>query len=81
MNLIISLIIGGIIGWLASIVMKTNAQMGIIANVAVGVVGAGIGGWLAGQLGMGGGALVGWIMAVVGAAILIFLLRAIGVFK
>jgi uncharacterized membrane protein YeaQ/YmgE (transglycosylase-associated protein family) len=61
--------------------MKTNAQMGIIANVAVGVVGAGIGGWLAAQLGMGGGAVVGWGMAVLGAVILIFLLRAIGVFK
>ncbi len=81
MNLIISLIIGGITGWLASIVMKTNAQMGIVANVAVGVVGAGLGGWLAGQFGMGGGALMGWIMAVVGASALIFLLRAIGVFK
>ena len=33
MNLLISLIIGGIVGWLASMVMKTNAQMGIIANV------------------------------------------------
>ena len=40
MNLIISLIIGGIVGWLASIVMKTNAQMGWIANVLVGVVGS-----------------------------------------
>jgi uncharacterized membrane protein YeaQ/YmgE (transglycosylase-associated protein family) len=81
MNLIVSLIIGGIVGWLASLVMKTNAQMGIIANVAVGVVGGAIGSWLAAQLGIGGGALVAWIMAVAGAAILIFLLRAIGVFK
>ena len=40
MSWIISLIIGGIVGWLASIVMKTNAQMGLIANVAVGVVGS-----------------------------------------
>src|SRR4029079_12004411 len=39
MNLIVSLIIGGIIGWLASIVMKTNAQMGMIANVIVGCIG------------------------------------------
>ena len=43
MNLIIQLIVGGIIGWLASIVMKTNAQMGLIANVIVGIVGSVIG--------------------------------------
>jgi uncharacterized membrane protein YeaQ/YmgE (transglycosylase-associated protein family) len=81
MNLIIQLIIGGVIGWLASIVMKTNAQMGIIANVLVGIIGAGLGGWLAVQLGIGGTPLMGWVMAVVGAAILIAVLRAIGVFK
>ena len=52
MGLIVTLIIGGIVGWLASIVMKTNAQMGLIANIVVGVVGAAIGNWLAGQLGM-----------------------------
>jgi uncharacterized membrane protein YeaQ/YmgE (transglycosylase-associated protein family) len=81
MNLIIQLIVGGVIGWLASMVMKTNAQMGIIANIIVGIVGAGLGGWLAGQLGMSGGPAMAWIMAVVGAAILIALLKAIGVFK
>ena len=40
MNLIIILIVGGVIGWLASIVMRTDAQQGIILNVVVGVVGA-----------------------------------------
>ena len=44
MNLLIWLIIGGIIGWLASIVMKTNGQQGIILNVVVGIVGAMIAG-------------------------------------
>jgi uncharacterized membrane protein YeaQ/YmgE (transglycosylase-associated protein family) len=81
MNLIIQLIIGGIVGWLASIVMKTNAQMGVIANVLVGIVGAALGGWLAVQLGIGGTPLMGWIMAVVGAAVLIAILKALGVFK
>jgi uncharacterized membrane protein YeaQ/YmgE (transglycosylase-associated protein family) len=46
MNLIIWLIIGGIIGWLASIVMRTDGQQGIILNVVVGIVGSWIGGWL-----------------------------------
>ena len=52
MSWIISLIIGGIVGWLASIVMKTNAQMGWIANVLVGVVGSLLGFWIAGLLGI-----------------------------
>ena len=49
MNLIIWLIIGGVIGWLASIVMKTNAQQGIVLNVVVGIIGAVLGGWLMGR--------------------------------
>ena len=40
MDLIISLVIGGIVGWLASILMKADAQMGMIANVLVGIVGS-----------------------------------------
>ena len=81
MNLIVQLIVGGVIGWLASMVMKTNAQMGVVANIIVGIVGAGLGGWLAGAIGMGGGPVMAWVMAVVGASILIGLLKAIGVFK
>jgi len=46
MNFIIWLIVGGVIGWLASMVMKTDGQQGIILNVVVGIVGAFIGGWL-----------------------------------
>lgn len=45
-NIIIWLVVGGVLGWLASIVMKTDAQQGIILNVIVGVVGAVLGGWL-----------------------------------
>jgi uncharacterized membrane protein YeaQ/YmgE (transglycosylase-associated protein family) len=81
MELIIQLIVGGVIGWLASMAMKTNAQMGIIANIIVGIIGAGLGGWLAVQLGIGGPPIMGWIMAVVGAAILIALLKVLGIFK
>jgi uncharacterized membrane protein YeaQ/YmgE (transglycosylase-associated protein family) len=46
MNFIIWLVIGGVIGWLASIVMKTNAQQGIFLNIIVGIVGAFLGGLL-----------------------------------
>jgi uncharacterized membrane protein YeaQ/YmgE (transglycosylase-associated protein family) len=46
MNFIIWLIIGGLIGWVASMIMKTDAQQGMILNVVVGIVGAMLGGWL-----------------------------------
>jgi uncharacterized membrane protein YeaQ/YmgE (transglycosylase-associated protein family) len=46
MNFIIWIVIGGLIGWAASIVMKTDAQQGVILNVVVGIVGALVGGWL-----------------------------------
>lgn len=46
MNFIIWLIVGGVIGWLASLVMKTDGQQGIFLNVVVGIVGAFVGGWL-----------------------------------
>jgi uncharacterized membrane protein YeaQ/YmgE (transglycosylase-associated protein family) len=46
MNIIIMLIVGGIIGWLASILMRTDGQQGIILNVVVGLVGAVLAGFL-----------------------------------
>ena len=82
MNWIITIVVGGIVGWLASIVMKTNAQMGLLANVLVGIVGSSLGFWLAGVLGLGAyGSLAQWVVAVAGAAILIVILKALGVFK
>jgi uncharacterized membrane protein YeaQ/YmgE (transglycosylase-associated protein family) len=53
MNIIIWLIVGGVIGWLASLLMKTGGQ-GIVLNVVVGIVGAFIGGYLITPL-IGGG--------------------------
>jgi len=46
MNFIIWIVIGGVLGWLASMVMKTDAQQGMFLNVVVGIVGALLGGWL-----------------------------------
>lgn len=50
MTFLLWLIIGGIIGWLASLVMRTDGQQGLILNVIVGIVGAFLGGWLLGPL-------------------------------
>lgn len=82
MDLIISLIVGGIVGWLASIVMKTNAQMGWIANVLVGVVGSALGFWIAGQVGIAPtGSVLRFAVAIGGAVLLIVILQALGVFR
>ena len=82
MSWIISLIIGGIIGWLASIVMKTNAQMGLIANVLVGVAGSLLGFWIAGLLGIApSGGILRFGVAFAGAVLLIFVLGKLGFFR
>ena len=82
MQVIILLVVGGIIGWLASIIMKTNAQMGIIANVVVGVVGSVLGFWIARHLGFASGSvIVGWLIAIVGSIVLIAILKLLNVFK
>ena len=46
MNLVIWLFVGGILGWVASLIMRTDAQQGLFLNVVVGVIGAMLGGWL-----------------------------------
>ncbi len=81
MSLIISLIVGGIVGWLASIIMKTNPQMGLIANVLVGVGGSILGYWIAGALGIAPTGILRFAVAVAGAALLIFLLGKFGIFR
>ena len=76
LDFIIWLIVGGIIGWLASLIMKTDAQQGILLNVVVGINGAFIGGWLiapliGGDTGTGGFDIMGFIAALIGAIILL----------
>jgi uncharacterized membrane protein YeaQ/YmgE (transglycosylase-associated protein family) len=82
MGWIVTIIVGGIVGWLASLLMKTDKQMGIVANVVVGIIGSALGFWLAGVLGFAAyGAIARWVVGIAGAALLIWLLRAIGFFK
>ena len=82
MGWIVTIIVGGIIGWLASLLMKMDKQMGILANVIVGIIGSALGFWIAGVLGFAAyGAIARWIVGIVGAALLIWILRAIGFFK
>jgi uncharacterized membrane protein YeaQ/YmgE (transglycosylase-associated protein family) len=77
MNFIIWLIVGGIIGWLASMVMKTDAQQGIILNVIVGIIGSFLGGWLiapllgTGTVNSGDFSIMGLVSSLIGAIILL----------
>ena len=76
MGVIIWLIVGGICGWLASIIMRTNAQQGIVLNVIVGIIGAVLGGWLISPLvGVGtinqGISVASFLVSLVGAIILL----------
>jgi uncharacterized membrane protein YeaQ/YmgE (transglycosylase-associated protein family) len=62
--------------------MKTNAQMGLIANVLVGVAGSILGNWLAELLGIAAtGGVLRFVVALAGAALLIFILQKIGVYR
>jgi uncharacterized membrane protein YeaQ/YmgE (transglycosylase-associated protein family) len=82
MGFIWALIIGGVVGWLASMVMKTNAQMGLVANVLVGVAGSMLGFWAARLLGLApSGGIMRFIVSIAGAALLIFILQKLGIFK
>lgn len=82
MEWIVTLIIGGIVGWLASIIMKTNEQMGLIANILVGVIGSLLGYWIAGLVGIEAtNAILRFVIALAGAVLLIFILSKLGIFR
>lgn len=77
MNLIIWLVVGGVIGWLASLIMRTDGQQGILLNIVVGIVGALLGGWFIspllgrGTINSGDFSLGGLGVSLLGAIILL----------
>jgi uncharacterized membrane protein YeaQ/YmgE (transglycosylase-associated protein family) len=83
MNIIVWLVVGGLIGWVASILMGTDGRQGIVLNVVVGIVGAVLGGWLlsgvfgAGSINQGDFSVAGLIVSLLGAIILLFLVRLV----
>jgi uncharacterized membrane protein YeaQ/YmgE (transglycosylase-associated protein family) len=82
MHILVAIVVGGLVGWLASVLMKTNRQMGILANIVVGIVGSALGHWVFGLLGIGAsGAVGGLIVSVLGAMLLIVILRALKVLR
>ena len=80
MGILIWIIFGGLVGWVASILMHTDNQQGILLNVIVGIVGAVVGGWIMtffGQSGVSGFNLYSFIVALIGAVVLIYVVKAL----
>jgi uncharacterized membrane protein YeaQ/YmgE (transglycosylase-associated protein family) len=78
MGILSWVVLGGLAGWVASIIAKTNAKMGIPANVFVGILGAVVGGWIFnffGHIGVYGFNLYSFGVALVGATVLLFIFR------
>ncbi len=77
MNIFFWIIIGGLAGWIANNVMKGGSQ-GLLSNIIVGIVGAFVGGWLFSALNISPSGMIGsLITAVVGAIVLIYVLRLV----
>ena len=79
MNLIIWLLVGALVGWLASMVMRTDAQQGAILNIVVGIVGALIGGFLFGGPTINSSALnlTAILISFVGAVVLLAIVNLV----
>ena len=76
MNFLIYLIVGGIAGWLASIMMKRDGQQGIILNVVVGIIGGFLGGILLPMVGLSFGGTIGFLItAFIGAVVLLLIVN------
>ena len=83
MNFILWLVIGGVLGWIASMIMKTDAEQGVILNVVVGIVGALLGGWLlspllgAGTINSNDFSIAGLAVSLLGAVILLAIVNLV----
>lgn len=81
MDIIIWLIVGALAGWIASMIMKTDAQMGALANIVVGIIGAFIGGWVVNLFGTAPAAgelnIPSILTAILGSVILLAIVKAV----
>jgi uncharacterized membrane protein YeaQ/YmgE (transglycosylase-associated protein family) len=81
MGWIIALIVGGVAGWLASMVMNRDASMGIMMNILVGCVGSIVGNLIANQFGFAGSvkefSIQGLVIAVIGAVVLLAIMNLV----
>jgi uncharacterized membrane protein YeaQ/YmgE (transglycosylase-associated protein family) len=80
MGVLLWIIFGALVGWIASIIMKTDAEQGALLNIVVGIIGAVLGGWIMnffGQSGTTGFNLYSFIVALLGAIVLIAIVKAV----
>lgn len=80
MGILLWILFGALVGWIASMIMNTNAQQGTLLNIVVGIVGAVIGGWVMsyfGETGTTGFNLYSFVVAIIGACILIGIVKMI----
>lgn len=80
MGILLWIIFGALVGWIASLIMKTDAQQGALLNIVVGIIGAVLGGWIMnffGQSGTTGFNIYSFIVALLGAIVLIAIVKAI----
>jgi uncharacterized membrane protein YeaQ/YmgE (transglycosylase-associated protein family) len=77
-SIIIWLVVGGVCGWLASLIMRTDAQQGILLNIVVGIIGAVIAGWLLGKGNINNGiSIETFLWSLVGAIILLAIVNLV----
>ncbi len=79
MDIIIWILVGALAGWAASLIMKTDQQMGALANIAVGILGAFVGGWIVNMFGTAPAAgelnVFSILTAILGAVVLLFVFK------
>lgn len=78
MGIILWIVFGAIVGWLASVIMKTSGRQGLLLDIVVGIVGAVLGGWIMSLLGEGGVEgfnLYSFIVALIGAVVLLAIVK------
>jgi uncharacterized membrane protein YeaQ/YmgE (transglycosylase-associated protein family) len=80
MEILLWILFGALVGWIASLIMGTDGQQGALMNIIVGIVGAVLGGWIMsafGQAGVSGFNLYSFVVSLIGAVVLIALVRAV----
>lgn len=80
MNILLWIVLGALAGWIASMIMGSGAQQGLLLDIVVGIVGAFLGGWLFGLFGgqgVTGFNLPSLLVAIVGAIVLLAILRVV----
>lgn len=82
MNILLWIIFGGLAGWIASLIVGDDAEIGVLGNIVVGIVGAFVGGWIADKLGVGGApgtqrptSLWSFIIAILGAILILLIVN------